>query len=146
VRNPAADARFSITCSRRNGIERLCLVGALDRSNVLMLESELNAFAREGGALVLDLAALTSIGRWGLRTLERVARRSDRRTSPLFIVNVRGPILDAFRTAGMGDLLSGTDLSDLLDAGDGEWSPISSLPPFLGRRASGERQLVGEQP
>jgi anti-anti-sigma factor len=132
----APDLRFTITRSRRNGIDRLCLVGALDHSSVLMLEGELNAVAREGGALVLDLGALTSIDRWGLHTLERVARRSDPRTSHLLIVNGQGSVLDAFETAGMGDLLSGTDLSDLLNDGRGEWSPIS-LSPLPRRRAVG---------
>jgi len=137
VLNPssAPDLGFAITRSRRNGMDRLCLSGALDHSSVLMLEGELNAVTREGGALIIDLRALVSIDRWGLHTLERVARRSDPCTSQLFIVNGHGPVLDAFETAGMGDLMGGPDLSELLDAGDGEWSPIS-LPPFPGRRAA----------
>jgi anti-anti-sigma factor len=139
----AADFGFTITRSRRNGIDRLCLVGTLDHSSVLMLEGELNAVGREGGALVLDLEALTSIDRWGLHTLERVARLSALRHSQLVIVNGHGSVLDAFETAGMGDLLSGSDLSDLLSEGDAEWSPIS-LPPFLGRRAAANpRSLRG---
>ena len=123
----AADLGFDITYSRRNGIDRLSLVGALDHSNVLMLECELNAVSRDAGALVLDLGALTSIDRWGLHALERVARRSNPGSSKLAIVNSHGSVLDAFETAGMRDLLSGTDVSDLLSEGDGEWSPIS--PP-----------------
>jgi anti-anti-sigma factor len=132
----APDLGFAITRSRRNGIDRLCLAGALDHSSVLLLEGELNAVNREGGALVLDLGALVSIDRWGLHTLERVARRSDPCASQLFIVNGQGPVLDAFETAGLGDLIRGPDLSELLDAGDGEWSP--SLPPFPGRRAASD--------
>ena len=113
----------------------MCLAGVLDHSSVLLLEGELHAVTREGGALVLDLAGLVSIDRWGLHTLERIARRSDARASQLFIVNARGPVLDAFETAGMSDLIGGRDVSELLDAGDGEWSPIS-LPPFPGRRSA----------
>jgi len=143
VLNPgsAPDLGFAITRSRRNGIDRLCLAGALDHSSVLLLEGELNAVDREGGALVLDLGALVSIDRWGLHTLERVARRSDPCASQLFIVNGQGPVVDAFETAGMGDLMGGPDLSELLDAGDGEWSP--SLPP-LPRAAGGKRSELAE--
>jgi len=136
VLNPgiAPDPGFTITRSRRNGIDRLSLAGALDHSSVLMLEDELNAVARQGGALVLDLGALVSIDRWGLHTLERIGRRSDACTSQLFIVNGQGPVLDAFEAAGMGDLIGGTEVPELLDAGDGEWSPIS-LAPFRQRPA-----------
>ena len=132
-------------CSRRNGIDRLSLVGALDLSNVLMLEGELTAVAHAGGALVLDLRELTSIDRWGLHTLERVARRSNSGTSRLFIVNARGPVRDAFEAAGIADLLGGADLSDLLDTGDATWSPIS-LPPLPGRRAGGHLTAAEERP
>ena len=41
----APDLGFAITRSRRNGIDRLCLAGALDHSSVLLLEGELNAEA-----------------------------------------------------------------------------------------------------
>jgi len=135
VLNPssAPEVPFVVRCSRRNGIDRLFLVGVLDRSSVLMLEGELDAVGREAGALVLDLRELTSIDRWGLHTLERVAQRSHPAAPRLCIVNGRGSVLDAFEAAGMSDLLSGTDVSDLLDAGDGEWSPIS-LPPLPERR------------
>lgn len=130
----APDLGFAITRSRRNGIDRLCLAGALDHSSVLLLEGELNAVDREGGALVLDLGALVSIDRWGLHTLERVARRMEPSAARCFLVNGFGAVLDAFEMAGIGDLLNGADVSDLLDWGDGEWSPIS-LPPLPGRRA-----------
>ena len=131
----APEVSFAISCSRRNGIDRLFLMGTLDHTSVLMLEGELDAVGREGGALVLDLGELTSVDRWGLHTLERVARRADADTSRLFIVNGHGPVLDAFEAAGIRDLINTSDLSDLLDAGDGEWFPIS-LPPLPGQRAS----------
>ena len=73
----APEVRLAISCYRRNGIDRLFLAGALDQSNVLMLEGELDALAPSEGVLVLDLRELTSIDRWGLHTLERVARRTD---------------------------------------------------------------------
>jgi anti-anti-sigma factor len=130
----APDVRFAISCYRRNGIDRLFLVGALDHASVLMLDGELDALAPTEGVLILDLRELTSIDRWGLHTLERVARRMEPSAARCFLVNGFGAVLDAFEMAGIGDLLNGADVSDLLDWGDGEWSPIS-LPPLPGRRA-----------
>jgi anti-anti-sigma regulatory factor len=146
VLNPssAPDVAFAIRRSRRNGIDRLFLVGALDRSSVLMLEGELDAVGLEGG-LVLDLRELTSIDRWGLHTLERVARRSDPAAPRPNIVNGHGAVLEAFEAAGMGDLLGGTDVSDLLDSGDAERTPIS-LPPLPGRRVGGRLEVAEERP
>jgi hypothetical protein len=86
--------------------------------------------------LVLDLGALVSIRPVGLHTLERVARRSDPCASQLFIVNGQGPVVDAFETAGYGRSHRRPRPVELLDAGDGEWSP--SLPPFPGRRAASD--------
>jgi anti-anti-sigma factor len=133
--------RFTIRGARRNGIDRLFLIGDLDRSGVLVLESELVGVAYENFALVLDLRGLDSIDRWGLRTLERAMERARRRTWRLSIVNGRGPVRDAFDRAGLAHLLSGSTLSDLLDTGDGEWPPVS-LPPFLGRRDPDPPQIA----
>jgi anti-anti-sigma factor len=137
VQQPKADldTRFTVLGTRRNGIDRLSLIGELDRSTVLILESELVSVAHPGGAIVLDLGDLTSIDAWGLRTLERLAQPAGGSRGRLTIVNGHGAVLEAFERAGIGHLLSGTDLSELLDAGTGEWSPVS-LPPFLGRRVS----------
>jgi anti-anti-sigma regulatory factor len=125
---------FSIRGDRRCGIDRLSLVGALDRSSVLVLESELTRFDRAQGALILDLRLLTSIDEWGLRALDRATQRASGDAFRLAIVNGSGPVTDVFEAAGVGHLLSGTDVSDLLESGDAAWSPIS-LPSFLGQRA-----------
>ena len=137
------DARFAVLCTRRNGIDRLSLIGELDRSTVLILESELVSIAHPGGAIVLDLGDLTSIDAWGLRTLERVAQRAGGSRGRLSIVNGHGVVLDAFERAGVGYLLSGADLSELLDAVHGEWSPVS-LPPFLRQGVSTRPRVVRE--
>ena len=145
MQHPRADldACFAVLGTRRNGIDRLSLIGELDRSTVLILESELVSVAHPGGAIVLDLGDLTSIDTWGLRALERAARRAGGSMGRLSIVNGHGPVLEAFQQAGLGYLLSGTDLSELLDAGDGEWAPVS-LPPFLKRRVT-SRPLVARE-
>jgi anti-anti-sigma factor len=137
------EARFAVRGGRRNGIDRLFLIGELDRSSILTLESELVALTHSGGAIVIDLCDLTSIDTWGLRTLERAAQRAGSGSSRLSIVNGHGPVLDAFERAGIDHLLSGADLSDLLDAGNGEWSPIS-LPPLLGQRVDNRYQVGRE--
>jgi anti-anti-sigma regulatory factor len=141
----AHDTGFVVLGARRNGIDRLFLMGALDRSSVLILESELLGVAHPDGAVILDLSDLLSIDAWGLHTLERAAEGTGPRTGRLSIVNAHGPVLDAFERAGIGHLVSGDDVSDLLDAGDGEWSPIS-LPPLLRRRVSGRPQVARERP
>jgi anti-anti-sigma regulatory factor len=132
------EIRFFVRGGRRNGIDRLFLIGDLDRSSVLLFESELAAVAHEGGAVVIDLRDLTSVDAWGLHALERAAARRAGPDSLRFaIVNARDRVLEAFEGAGIEHLLSGIDLSELLDAGDGRWSEIS-LPAFLGHRAGAQ--------
>jgi anti-anti-sigma factor len=113
------ETHFAVRGGRRNGIDRLFLIGDLDRFNVLLLESELVAVAHEGGAIVIDLRDLTSVDARGLRALERAADRAGRDSWRLAIVNARDPVLEAFEAAGIERLLSGIDLSELLDARDG---------------------------
>jgi anti-anti-sigma regulatory factor len=138
----APDVRFVIRSYRRNGIDRLFLVGDLDRDSVLMLEAELNAVRRTGGALIIDLAELSSIDRWGLHTLERASRPVGADVCRPSIVHCHGPVLAAFEEAGLASVLSETDLADLLDA-DGAWSPVT-LPPLLGHRASRRLRIAEE--
>jgi len=124
---------FAVVGARRNGIDRLFLKGRLDRSTALILESELVNVAHPNGAVVVDLVGLVSIDASGLHTLEEAAHRRAPHAGRVSIINGQGPIRVAFEEAGISHLLGGQDLSDLLDAGDGEWSPVS-LPPFLGPR------------
>ena len=144
MQNPsgASKARLAINADRRNGIDRLTLAGELDSSNVLLLEAELNALTHPAGALILDLRSLTSIDRWGIRAIERAARRADRCEFRLFIVG-QGAVFDALETSCLGHLLSGTDLSDLLGSDDGMWDPIS-LPPLPGQRVRRPSRVAGE--
>jgi anti-anti-sigma factor len=128
---------FAVRGGRRNGIDRLFLIGDLDRSSVLLFESELIPVAHDGGAVVLDLRDLTSVDAWGLRALQRAADRAGRDSWQFAIVNARDLVLEAFERAGIEHLLSGIDLSELLDAGDGRWSEISLLT-FLGQRAGAQ--------
>jgi anti-anti-sigma regulatory factor len=141
----APNARFAIRSSRRNGIDRLFLIGDLDRDSVLMLEAELSAVRRPGGALILDLAKLSSIDRWGLHTLERAARPVGAGSCSPSIVNCRGQVLTAFEEAGLASILSEADLADLLDEGGEAWTPVS-LAPLLGQRGRRRVRMVEERP
>jgi anti-anti-sigma factor len=144
VQNPSgtSTARLAINADRRDGIDRLTLAGELDSSSVLLLEAELNGVTHPGGAVILDLRALSSIDQWGVRAIERAARRADRREFRLFVVG-HGPVLDALQASCIGHLLSGADLSDLLGSGDGMWAPIS-LPPLPGQRDGRPSRVAGE--
>lgn len=146
AQNPssAPEGHFDVHGERRNGIDRLFLVGELDHASVLLLEGQLNAIVHAEGALILDLRDLTSIDRWGLHALDRAAKRADQGALRLFIVNGHGSVLDAFEAAGIGHLLNGTDVSDLLDSGDGASSPISP-PPLLGQRAGVGLRIAEER-
>jgi anti-anti-sigma factor len=134
---------FAVVGARRNGIDRLFLRGKLDRSTVLILESELVNVAHPDGAVVVDLVGLVSIDASGLRTLEEATHRQGPHAGRLSIINGHGPVRAAFEEAGISHLLGGQDLSDLLDAGEGEWSPVS-LPPFLGPRVDDRPPVPAE--
>jgi hypothetical protein len=127
---------------RRNGFDRIVAAGVLDRSSMLLLEGELSAIMRTEVALILDLRGLTSIDRWGIHTLDRATQRADACGSRLFIIS-EGPVLVALEAAGIGNLLSGANLSDLFESDGGAWTPVS-LPPLPEQRADGRLRVAGE--
>jgi len=125
------DATFAIRGDRRIGIVRLFVSGALDAFTAAALEREVDAVAHPAGALILDLGDVIAIDGSGLAALEGVALRADRDEWRLSIVNSNETVRRFFEMNGDDHLLSSADVSHLLDAGDGEWSPIP-LPPYLG--------------
>jgi hypothetical protein len=127
---------------RRNGFERMILAGVLDRSSVLLLESELGVLMRTPVALILDLRGLRSIDRWGVHALDQATHRADRCGSRLLIVS-QGLVLLALQAAGVGRLLSGADMSDLLGSDGEAWTRVS-LPPLPEQRNSGRPRVGGE--
>lgn len=140
----APESLFAVRGDRRNGIDRLSMLGELSRSTVPLLERELDDVAHAGGAVVLDLGALESVDASGVRALEGMARDAGRGRWRLFIVNCGGRARDAFERAGAGALLSVTDVSDVLASGAGEWSPIS-LTRVPRQRTSRASQLAKER-
>jgi anti-anti-sigma factor len=135
--------RFAVLGDRRNGVDRLSLIGALDRSTVSALEAELDDVAHAGGAVVLDLHNLAWVDTGAVHVLQEIGRRASDAGWLLFIVNVQDPVQEAFERDGAGDLLS-ADVSDVLSTGDGDWAPIS-LPPLPGERTRMSRLRIVEQ-
>ena len=142
MQNPVSspESRFAVHGDRRNGVDRLALVGELDLSTVPMLETELDALAHPGGAVILDLRDLDGVDTAGVRAVQATAQGAEQGGWWLFIVNPPDLVRDAFEGAGAGDLLSETDVSDVLSSGPGEWAP-TSLPPLPGQRKRPSRRL-----
>jgi anti-anti-sigma regulatory factor len=141
----APHVRFAVLGDRRNGVERLSLIGTLDRSTLPVLERDVEDVSHADGAVVLDLHNLDAVDLDAVRALQEIARRAADEGWLLFIVHGREPVREAFERDGAGDLLS-ADVSELLSSGDGDWSPIS-LPLAPGQFSSTTRlRLVEERP
>lgn len=135
------ESRFVVRGDRRNGVDRLSLIGELDRDNVSTFEDELEGVAHVGGALIIDLRELEAVDPDGVRALEATAQHAGQDGWWLFIVNSRDHVRHAFELAGADMLLSETDISDVLASGDGGWSAMS-LPPLPGERKSRRLRVV----
>ena len=133
---------FAVRGHRRNGVDRLCLFGALDGGAVSKLERALDDIAHAGGALLIDLRNLHSVDLQAVRALEDIARCAAEGGWLLFIVNVQPRVREAFEREGAGDLLC-DDILDLLASSDGDWAPVS-LPPLPGERTRMTRLRIVE--
>ena len=141
----APHVHFAVVGDRRNGVERLSMIGTLDRSTVRILEREIDDVSHADGAVVLDLANLDVVDADAIRVLEGLARRAVDESWFLFIVHCREAVREAFERGGCAGLLS-ADVSEVLSSGDGAWAPIS-LPPLPGQRLNTTRlRLVEKQP
>lgn len=141
----APHVHFAVLGDRRNGVERLSLIGTLDRSTVGMLEREVDDVSHVDGAVVLDLANLDVVDIDGIRSLDAIARRAVDERWFLFIVHCRDAVREEFERDGRAGLLS-ADVSEVLSSGDGDWAPIS-LPPLPGQRLNTTRlRLIEKQP
>jgi anti-anti-sigma regulatory factor len=134
---------FAVLGDRRNGIDRLSLIGTLDRSTLTLLEEEVAGLSHAGGALVVDLQNLDAVELDAVLALQAMALRAAGDGWSLFIVHSREPVRRAFERVGAADLLS-ADVSAVLSEGAGDWAPIS-LPPLPGQRVNIKRlRVVGE--
>jgi anti-anti-sigma regulatory factor len=139
----APHVHFAVLGDRRNGVERLSLIGTLDRSTVALLRGEVDGLSHVDGAVVLDLHNLDAVDIEAVRELERLARRAVDGGWLLFIVHCPDAVREVFERDGAGDLLS-ADVSAVLSSGDGDWAPIS-LPPLPGQRVNTPRIRIVER-
>jgi anti-anti-sigma regulatory factor len=138
----APHVHFAVLGDRRNGVERLSLIGTLDRSTVALLQGEVDGLSHVDGAIVLDLHNLDGVDIDAVRALEGLARRAVDDGWLLFIVHCPDAVREAFERDGAGGLLS-ADVSAVLSSGDGDWAPIS-LPPLPGQRVNTTRLRIVE--
>jgi ABC-type transporter Mla MlaB component len=133
VQNPTEEpeVRFAVLGDRKDGVDRLSLIGTLDRDTVALLESEVDGVARGGGAVVLDLLHLERVESDAVRAVEAMARRAIEDGWMLSLVRFPDPVRAAFESDGIWGLL-GADVSDALSVGDGEPEPLT-LPPSPGQ-------------
>jgi anti-anti-sigma regulatory factor len=128
----ARGARLAVLGDRRNGVDRLSLIGTLDRSTVPLLAPEVDGVVHPGGAVVLDLRNLDAVDLAAVRMLEALTRRAFDEGWFLFLVCLE-PVRAAFERDGALGLLSG-DVSQALSEGEGDWTPV--VPP----RSPGQRE------
>jgi anti-anti-sigma regulatory factor len=138
----APHVHFAVLGDRRNGVERLSLIGTLDRSTVPLLEGEVDDLSHVDWAVVLDLHNLDAVDIDAVRALEGLARRAVEDGWLLFIVHCPDTVREALERDGAGGLLS-ADVSAVLSSGDGDWAPIS-LPPLPGQRVNTTRLRIVE--
>jgi anti-anti-sigma factor len=134
--NDSLEPALAVRCERRNGIDRLSITGELDIFTAQILQREIDDVAHAGGALILDLRDLRFVDRFGVRVLERAAERACCESWRLCIVNPRDDVRYVIEMARADPLLSADNVSDFVDEGDADWSPIS-LPTLLGHRNGG---------
>jgi len=139
----APHVHFAVLGDRRNGVERLSLIGTLDRSTLTLLEDEVAAVSHVDGALILDLHNLVEVDPDAVRALMAMARRAAAASWLLFVVRCRGSVREAFVREGASDLIS-ADVSTVLSPGDGAWESIS-LPPSPGQRGSPRHRIHKER-
>jgi anti-anti-sigma regulatory factor len=141
----APHVHFAVLGDRRNGIDRLSLLGTLDRSTIPLLENEVAEVSHTDGALILDLHNLDAVDLDAVHALQAMSRRAAVAGSLLFIVHSRESVRETFVREGAADLLC-ADVSSFLSPGDGRWAPIS-LPPLPGQRVNTTRlRMVEKRP
>lgn len=140
----SSGARLAVLGDRRNGVDRLSLIGTLDRTTISLLEPEVDGVAHAGGAVVLDLNNLDGVDLDAVRALEALSRRAEQEGWVLFLAHCPDPVRAAFERDGAAALVSG-DVSDALSAGEGDWTPVS-LPPLPGQRDRAIRLRILDGP
>ena len=96
---------FAVRLESRNGIERLFLMGALDRVSGALFRHEVDGFNLED-ALIVDLRHLSFLDMTGLRAIDGFLQRTVRPGSQAHLVNATARVRATFVSAGKGRLLN----------------------------------------
>ena len=96
---------FAVRLENRDGIQRLFLIGGLDRVSVALFRHEVDGFSLQD-ALIVDLRYLTFIDMSGLRAIEGFLQRVGRPGSRAHLVNATTRVRATFGSAGKGRLLN----------------------------------------
>ena len=96
---------FAVRLESRNGIQRLFLVGQLDRVSVALFRHQVDGFSVED-ALIVDLRYLTFLDMTGLRAIDGFLQRTVRPGSQAHLVNASAQVRATFVSAGRGRLLN----------------------------------------
>jgi anti-anti-sigma factor len=92
---------FAVRLESRNGIQRLFLIGQLDRASVALFRHEVDGFSLED-ALIVDLRYLSFIDMTGLRAIDGFLQRTVRPGSQAHLVNATARVRATFVAAGNG--------------------------------------------
>jgi anti-sigma B factor antagonist len=96
---------FSITVGRSRDVVRIAVEGELDLATAPQLAAHLDAAARPGGAVVLDLARLSFLDSSGVALLLGVTRRAAREAWTLTISGTPPAARDVLELCGLIDVL-----------------------------------------
>lgn len=122
---------------RRNEIDRFFVSGRLDVFTAPVLQREIDTVAHPDGALILDFDEVTSMDKFGLRSVERAALYASREGWHLGIVNCPRSMRELFTATGNGHLLIEVGVSDSFAAGDKR--TVIALPSSVARRRGGSQ-------
>jgi anti-anti-sigma factor len=110
----AQEELFAVRLESRNGIQRLFLIGQLDRVSVALFRHEVDGFSLED-ALIVDLRYLTFLDLTGLRAIDGFLQRTVRPGSQAHLVNATDRVRATFVSAGKGRFLNPDATTEVVD-------------------------------
>jgi anti-anti-sigma factor len=110
---------FAVRLESRNGIQRLFLIGQLDRASVALFRHEVDGFSLED-ALIVDLRYLTFLDTTGLRAIDGFLQRTVRPGSQAHFVNATARVRATFVSAGKGRFLNPDATTEVVDLSGAE--------------------------
>jgi anti-anti-sigma factor len=136
-----AEELFAVRLESRNGIQRLFLIGALDRVSVALFRHEVDGFSLED-ALIVDLRYLAFLDMTGLRAIDGFLQRTVRPGSQAHLVNATARVRATFVAAGKGRLLNPDATAAVVDLSGVE--PWARAARRMGRTMHPARLTIDE--